>query len=36
MKQKFAAGNIFDETKCASGKPYGTKCAAGRIFVSES
>jgi len=31
MKQ-CAAGQIFNETKCAAGKIYQTKCAAGQIF----
>jgi len=26
------AGHIFNETKCAAGKTYETKCATGRIF----
>jgi len=30
--KKCAAGQIFEETKCAAGKTYQQKCAAGQIF----
>jgi len=30
--KKYAAGQIFDKTKCTAGKTYQTKCAAGQIF----
>jgi len=30
--KKCAAGQIFYETKCATGKTYQIKCAAGQFF----
>jgi len=31
-EKECGAGQIFHEIKCAAGKTYQTKCAAGRIF----
>jgi len=33
LLENCAAGQIFCETKCAVGKTYQTKCAAGQNFL---
>jgi len=32
LLKECAEGQVFHEIKCAAGKTYQTKCAAGRIF----